>query len=148
MKNKIKFLVIPLLFISCNNRMCPLQDGFVKENNKHLYDMSDSFDNLYIKSTKPKVYSFINGKIKKIVNKDNKNIVFITSEPSKKDSVEIVYVYSNLEEVFVKEGEKVSKGTEIGKVLKQDSEYILVLSVLEGTKKVDPKLYIDCKILK
>lgn len=148
MKNKIGLISLVLLGIllsSCNNKMCPLQDGYTEERIKYLYDLSDSFNNLSIKSSKPTVHSLFNGVVKRIITKDNKNFVFITSELSKSESDSLDYIYSNLEKVYVKEGDKVKKHKAIGQLAKEDSVYILVLSVVKGQQKLDPKIYIDCR---
>lgn len=149
MKSQLIILSIFILFTSCSKQSCPIKGGFINDRKVNSHDISDSFNNLYIKSTKSSmVYSFSSGQVEKIANSDNNGyMIFISSE---KNALKLIYVYSNLKEVSVDVGDNVRKQTILGKLNhnEEKTEYTLIFSMLEGTKKVDPQLYINCKKLK
>lgn len=147
MKNRVISILIFILCISCSKSLCPLKDGYVLNNEEvHLYDISDSFNNIHIRSINyNKVHSFSDGQVDKVIqNEDGYYMVFISSEY---DTLNLNYVYSNLNNVFVKVGEKINHQNVLGSLNsdKNEGEYILIFSMLQGTLKIDPRLYLDCK---
>lgn len=147
MKNRVISILIFILCISCSKSFCPLKDGYVLNKEEvHLYDISDSFNNIYIRSVNyNKVHSFSDGQVDKVIqNEDGYYMVFISSEY---DTLSLKYVYSNLNNVFVKVGEKIKHQNVLGSLKsdKNEDEYILIFSMLQETLKIDPRLYLDCK---
>lgn len=146
MRNKVIIISMFILCMSCSKSLCPLKDGYVLNKEVHLYDISDSFNNIYIRSMNfDKVHSFSNGQVDKVVqNEDGNYMVFVSSE---NDTSNLKYVYSNLNDVFVKVGDKIKHQNILGSLNldKNEGEYILIFSMLQGTLKIDPRLYLDCK---
>lgn len=132
--------------MSCSKSLCPLKEGYLLNKEVHLYDISDSFYNVYIRSVNSdQVYSFADGKVEKVLQNDDGNyMVFVSSE---NDTSNFKYVYSNFNKVFVKVGDKINRHKILGSLNleKNESEYILIFSMLKGTEKVDPRLYLNCE---
>lgn len=148
MRSKVIIIFIIILCISCSKSLCPLKEGYLLNKEVHSYEISDSFYNVYIRSLgSDKVYSFSAGKVEKVLQNDDGNyMVFVSSE---NDTSNFKYVYSNLNEVFVNVGDKINHHKILGSLNleKNESEYILIFSMLKGTEKVDPRLYLKCKNL-
>lgn len=147
MRNKVIIILMFILCMSCSKSLCPLKDGYVLNKEEvHLYDISDSFNNIYIRSMNfDKVHSFSDGQVDKVIqNKDGYYMIFISSE---NDTLSLKYVYSNLNNVFVKVGDRIKRQNILGSLNldKNEGVYILIFSMLQGTLKIDPQLYLECK---
>jgi hypothetical protein len=93
-----------------------------------LNGYKDPSSSINIYSKKSKVFAITEGKIKKISTIDNSKYIIIQN--NKSDSM---FVYANIEELFIDSNANVKKGDLIGKLKKDSSNrfYVLTFSITD-----------------